>query len=122
MSEIEVNEARESRIKMEVVVDAYDETKRAIGWYHYLEDRLDFPFMAEWMSYSGNMPVEVTVVAMSPEDDCSSDMLVKVELQEGTFKDVFNLPLVELQLMEGNSRTNTAMSDWHYWKARGYGF
>ena len=44
MSEIEIDRDRESRIEMEAVVDAYDEVERAMGWYYYLEDRLNFPF------------------------------------------------------------------------------
>jgi hypothetical protein len=41
--EIETDEIRERRISMEAVVDAYNEQERAIGWYYYLEGRLDFP-------------------------------------------------------------------------------
>ncbi len=29
---------REDRIAFEIVVDAYDETERAMGWYYYLQD------------------------------------------------------------------------------------
>ena len=36
MSKIEKDEVREHRIAMEVVVDAYDEMERAMGWYYYL--------------------------------------------------------------------------------------
>lgn len=36
---MEINEVREERITMEVVVDAYDEMERAAGWYYYLEDQ-----------------------------------------------------------------------------------
>lgn len=43
--EIETDEVRERRITMEAVVDAYNEQERAIGWYYYLERRLDFPFL-----------------------------------------------------------------------------
>ncbi|MFZ1061286.1 MAG: calcium-binding protein [Candidatus Rokuibacteriota bacterium] len=31
---------------MEIVVDAYDEQERAMGWYYYLQDQLRFPFTA----------------------------------------------------------------------------
>lgn len=31
------DKAREHRIAMEAVVDAYHETERAMGWYYYLE-------------------------------------------------------------------------------------
>ena len=44
--EIETDEAREHRIVMEIVVDAYDEQERAMGWYYYLEGKLNLPFRA----------------------------------------------------------------------------
>ena len=44
--EIETDEVRERRISMEAVVDAYNEQERAIGWYYYLEGKLNFPFLA----------------------------------------------------------------------------
>jgi hypothetical protein len=43
----ERDEGREERISTEVVVDAYDESERAMGWYYYLEDRLNFSFLCE---------------------------------------------------------------------------
>lgn len=46
MSTIQEDKEREDRIIMEIVVDAYDETERAMGWYYYLEDKLRFPFSA----------------------------------------------------------------------------
>src|SRR5215212_10023363 len=41
--EIETDEAREHRIDMEIVVDAYDEQERAMGWYYYLEGKIHLP-------------------------------------------------------------------------------
>jgi hypothetical protein len=32
------DEAREERLTMDIVVDAYNEQERAIGWYCYLEE------------------------------------------------------------------------------------
>ena len=49
MSRVTENKARE-RIELEAVVDAYNESERAMGWYYYLEERLKFPFKARWKS------------------------------------------------------------------------
>jgi len=38
MSEVKEEKDREERIIMEIIVDAYDEEERAMGWYYYLED------------------------------------------------------------------------------------
>jgi len=39
MARVKENKTRERRIEMEVVVDAYNESERAMGWYYYLEER-----------------------------------------------------------------------------------
>jgi hypothetical protein len=36
----QTDKAREERITMEIIVDAYDEAERALGWYYYLEQQL----------------------------------------------------------------------------------
>ena len=36
MPKAKINRAREERIEMEVVVDAYGPEERAMGWYCYL--------------------------------------------------------------------------------------
>ena len=37
------DEAREQRIEMEIIVDAYGPEEQALGWYYYLERKLTFP-------------------------------------------------------------------------------
>jgi hypothetical protein len=34
----------EERLLMKIVVDAYNESERAVGWHCYLDDRMEFPF------------------------------------------------------------------------------
>ena len=118
---MDINEVREDRIMMEVVVDAYDEMERAMGWYYYLEDRLKFPFAAKWLTVSGNNE-EVLVVGMPSEDECEEDMLVEVAYQEDGIEDVFTLSLREIQPLVKDTATQEAIADWHYWLARGYEF
>ncbi len=38
MPKPKLNRARENRITDEIVVDAYNEEERAMGWYCYLEE------------------------------------------------------------------------------------
>ncbi len=40
MPKVAKNASREHRIDMEIIVDAYNEDERAMGWYYYLEDTL----------------------------------------------------------------------------------
>ena len=51
------DEAREERISMEIVVDAYGEAERAMGWYCYLEDKLSFPFLTRCILERATSPL-----------------------------------------------------------------
>lgn len=70
MSREKKDEAREDRIAMEVVVDAYGEEERAMGWYYYLDDKLNFPFLARCVTKRVISPLrvgdEVEVLQMAP--------------------------------------------------------
>ncbi len=46
----ERDDSREERIDLEIVVDAYNKEERAMGWYYYLDNHLNFPFKALWTS------------------------------------------------------------------------
>ena len=50
MACVKENKARERRIEMEVVVDAYNAEERAMGWHYCLEERLKVPFKARCKS------------------------------------------------------------------------
>lgn len=73
MSNVTKDEARENRITMEAVVDAYDEEERAMGWYYYLDDKMKFPFQAECIAERKISPLsegdKVDVVGMAPADE-----------------------------------------------------
>ena len=122
MSKLEQDDIREERIMMEAVVDAYNEEERAMGWYYYLEDRLNFPFPAKWVSRKKPDGRKVTVIGMSPEDDCLHDMFVEVIYREGEFEDVFSARLSDIQPLDTDSETEEVIGDWHYWIKRGYEF
>ena len=121
MPEVAIDEIRENRIANEAVVDAYEEEEIAMGWYYYLQERLDFPFKAKWGS-SHDRDRIVTVLEMSPEDECLDDMLVEVLYREGDLEDVFSARLAEIQPLDIDRPTEEAIADWHYWVRRGYGF
>lgn len=48
------DEDREARIENEIVVDAYDASERAMGWYYYLEEKFQFPFTARCLRARGS--------------------------------------------------------------------
>ena len=115
---------REERIEMEIVVDAYGAEERAMGWYYYLEDTLEFPFSARCATERATSPLkkgdEVDVVAMAPDDECWHDMLVMIRWQH---QGKLAVPLSQLEpSSDAGAATIQAVEDWHYWVQQGYEF
>ena len=122
MPKIKEDKDREERIVMEIVVDAYDETERALGWYYYLKDQINFPFKARCTEERPISPLskgeKVEVVGMPPEDECEKEILVSIKWQKRTLA----IPLSQLEGIGVDEETQEAMDDWHYWVKRGYRF
>jgi hypothetical protein len=116
------DEAREHRIDMEIVVDAYNEHERALGWYYYLDEKLGSPFFARCRAKRAVSPLkpgdEVEVIGMPPEEECEHEMFVTVRWHG----DELAVPLSQLEVMEADEETLLAVEDWHYWVGRGYEF
>jgi hypothetical protein len=114
------NPEREHRILYEIVVDAYNDTERAMGWYYYLQDALQFPFDARCISTLGASRLEigqvVKVVSMADELDCMSEVLVTIKLGRSKMA----VPLAQLESLSDEEGTQQAVEDWHYWVGRGY--
>ncbi len=122
MSKVERDEAREYRIDMEVVVDAYDELERALGWYYYLDEKLIFPFLARCIAKRAISPLrvgdEVEVVGMPSEEECEHEMFVTIRWE----KEGLAVPLSQLEVIGADEHTREAVDDWHYWVNMGYEF
>jgi len=116
------DEAREYRIAMEIVVDAYGEEECALGWYYHLESQLHFPFKARCVTKRGISPFKVgemvRVVGMLPEDDCMHEMFVEATWSDRTL----GVPLSQLEPVDADDETREAIEDWHYWVSMGYRF
>ena len=123
MARIREQPEREDRIFLEIVVDAYDESERAMGWYYYLQDVLEFPFKASCISRRATSPLEVgnevEVSGLAPEDDCMSEIYVFVKHGKKS-KSQLAVPLAQLACLSEHAETCQAVEDWHYWVARGY--
>ena len=122
MSRIERDEVREDRILMEAVVDAHDSEEQAMGWYYYLDDKVQFPFEAQCASKRHISPLQVgekvKALQMAPADECMREMFVEIQWSERKF----GVPLSQLEPIEVDDETEEAIADWHYWVARGYQF
>ncbi len=126
MPNVERDENREHRIKTEIIVDAEDKEDRAMGWYYYLDDTLNVPFMATLKKKSRKTSLveekTVEVLGMAPDDECLKDMYVEVVYPNGQDEDVFTAKLSDLVAIDTDNDTKEAIADWHYWLARGYKF
>jgi hypothetical protein len=111
---------REERIDMEVIVDAYDSTERAMGWYYYLNDKMKVPFKARcrFARPTSVLKVkeEVEVLGMAPETECEHEMFVWIRRAGKRLA----VPLAQLQSLSKDKETQEAVSDWLYWVDYGY--
>jgi len=113
------NLIREQRIHNEVIVDAYGLEEQALGWYYYLENKIQFPFLARCMAAKVVSPLRkgetVDVRSLAPEDSCALDMLVLIRWHGRNVA----VPLSQLTATDADESTVEAIGDWHYWLAQG---
>lgn len=114
------DEVREERIHMEIIVDAYGPEERAMGWYNYLADTLQFPFSARCVAQRVTSPLEpgdeVEVVGMAPAEECDHEMFMMILWKSRQLA----VPLMQLEGSDVDEETQQAIEDWHYWVDRGY--
>jgi len=123
MPKAKVEPDREHRISDEIVVDAYDSEERAMGWYCYLDDNLQFPFTATCVAKRAISPLrkddEVEVIGMAPEDECGHEMFLTIRWG----RDGLAVPLSQLKVGgDADDETRQGMDDWRYWVRMGYEF
>ena len=122
MAKVEQDAEREERITMEIVVDAYEPQEQAMGWYYYLQDKMQFPFTAVCISKRrGSLVKEgaiVEVVSMALEEECEREMFVEIDWDGDTLA----VPLIQLEAPEAEQQTQQAIADWHYWVNQDYEF
>ncbi|MGB0389705.1 MAG: calcium-binding protein [Ardenticatenaceae bacterium] len=120
MAKVERDQVREDRIDNEIIVDAYSPEEQAMGWYHYLDEKLTFPFRARCIQKKRISPLrvgeEVKVIEMAPEDDCIKEMFVEIHWLDRAF----GVPLAQLEAIDIDDQSQQGIDDWHYWVAREY--
>lgn len=122
MPKVQRDEVRENRILMEIVVDAYGPEEQAMGWYYYLEDTLNFPFLTKCIAKRAISPLrvgdEIEVIGMAPAEECEHEMFVMMRWEKRDLA----VPLMQLEVVYGDDKTREAVEDWHYWVNSGYQF
>lgn len=115
--------AREERIIMQIVVDAYNAEERASGWYAYLEGVLDFPFTATCIHKRQISPLqvgdEVAVIGIADSAECQREIFVTIPWERNGLA----VPLSQLKPSSRTTEeTKEAVEDWLYWVSMGYEF
>ena len=123
------DEAREERISMEVIVDAYSREGRVLGWYYYLDNEISYAsdtIIARCIRERAISPLEVgdevEILHVAPEEECEREMFVMIRWGTPGGKQGLGVPLSQLEVVYGNENVRQAVGDWHYWVDRGYEF
>jgi hypothetical protein len=123
MAKHKIDQTREERIEIEIVVDCYNESERYSAWICYLEDKLEFPFRARCVAARKSSPLKsgekVKIVSMLDEDcEKPSEIFVLARWQGRELR----LPLAQLKGIGVSNQTAEAIANWYYWHAHGYSF
>ena len=123
MKKPDKDEEREERIIMEVVVDAYDTEERAMGWYYYIAETIQFPFSAKCKSRRATSPLKigdtVKVIEIAEASECQREIFVSIRWGDDTLA----IPLSQIEIVEAeDDEAIQAIEDWHYWMEMGYEF
>jgi hypothetical protein len=119
---MQTNQTRETRFAEEILREAEDKTERAMAWYYYLDDKINFRFSAVWNKINRKTSTvekkNVEVLCMSDADICLNNMYVVISYMD----DQYDVKLSEIEAIDADEQTKEALADWGYWLARGYVF
>ena len=105
---------------MEIIVDSYDAEEQALGRWAYLSGALHFPFSARCIAPRTISPLEpgeeVEVIGMAPEEECLHEMFVLIRWKSRQLA----VPLVQLEGIQVDEKTQQSIEDWHYWMDQEY--
>jgi hypothetical protein len=115
------NAEREQRIADEIIVDANGPEEQAMGWYYYLEEKLQFPFPAKCVAEREISPLhkgdEIEIQGMASEDECQHEMFVMMRWERRGLA----VPLSQVKpFADADKETREAIADWRYWVGQGY--
>jgi Calcium binding len=116
-----LDEQREQRIELEIITDANGPEEQAMGWYNYLEENLQFPFLTRCVRERAISPLrlgdEIEVIGLGPQEEYAHEMFVltRWDRPEG-----LAVPLFQLEVIVADEQTIQAVEDWHYWVGQGY--
>lgn len=107
------------KIDNEIIVDCYDEYEMGTGWFTFMEDTLEFPFMAtaKLKKRDGSLEekkVKIVGLASDEENFMHNDFNLEVEMGEYICPIACSL----LKNIKATSDTHEALAIWKYWIAK----
>lgn len=117
-----VNKDKDDYIYNNVVVDCYDEYEQKSSWYHYLQDELDFPFIAylpvEGIEEKANVRIFVKINVIGLVDESMIDNYYDIMVRAIYNEYIMKFPLSEIQDVRASNESNDAIELWKYWIAK----
>lgn len=121
MTEEKMNEI----ISDEIIVDCYDDDEIKNGWFHYLQDELQFPFEAEIeiknRSNRKSM-VQVDVLDLSDSNLGLKAPAVILDVSEKGSDKVMDVSISKLENVKGNQASINAVAVWKHWDSGKFKF
>lgn len=113
------DDAREERIKRDILGDATGPQEQALAWYAYLKDTLRFPFLARCVARRAISPIEpgaeLEILSIAPAEECRHEMFVLTRWRPHALA----IPLMQVEGIHADEATYRAIEDWRYWVSRG---
>ena len=106
------NNTREERITNEILVDCYGTEEQAIGWYCYLEEKIEFQVLSKCIAERQISPLrkkdEVHIIRMALTDECTHEMFVIIQWMDRHLA----VPLSQLTPVKCSAASREAIEDW----------
>ncbi len=111
------NELFDEKIRNEVVVDCRDDYEQNMSWFYYLEEELEFPFIAYVPvklieQTAGQVCRKVNVIGLK-ETDFGDKFELKVETEFDRY--IMEFPLAVLRDIRASDEVIEAIELWQYW-------
>jgi len=111
------NKKYEEKLHNEILVDCEDDYDQNRSWFYYVQDELDFPFVASIKvrkKSGGEIMKKVKALEFSTADanfDRNFDIKIAIEFDEY----IIEIPMSKLQDIEANEGTIDTIETWKYW-------
>lgn len=107
----------EEKIWNEILIDCKDDIEQNMSWFYYVQDELEFPFIAyvALKELTGREVLKrVNVVRMSSDDsnfEKNFNLTVEVEFDDC----ILEFPLSKLERIKASESTVNVIEIWNYW-------